>query len=72
MVRVVRAIMLDPPTIILKCHVRELKARLAATRLRRNMASGGHTPLTAIVIGGTGATGNCLVGYLLKAKVCNS
>ena len=30
------------------------------------MASGG---LNAVVIGGTGATGRCLLGSLLKAKV---
>ena len=37
--------------------------------LDKAMASGGQASLNAIVIGGTGATGRCLVGSLLKAKV---
>ena len=33
------------------------------------MATGSLPPLQAVVIGGTGAIGNCLVGELLKEKV---
>ena len=33
------------------------------------MATGGADQLNAVVIGATGATGKCLVGSLLKAKV---
>ena len=33
------------------------------------MATGGADLLNAVVIGATGATGKCLVGSLLKAKV---
>ena len=36
---------------------------------QKAMASGGPASLNAIVIGGTGATGRCLLGSLLKAKV---
>jgi len=36
---------------------------------QKAMSSGGPASLNAIVIGGTGATGRCLLGYLLKAKV---
>ena len=35
------------------------------------MATGGADLLNTVVIGATGATGKCLVGSLLKAKVLN-
>ena len=65
-------ITLDPPTATMtQVHVIYIIYG-HVIELRGAMASGGQTPLNAIVIGGTGATGKCLVGYLLKAKVCNS
>ena len=33
------------------------------------MATGGADLMNAVVIGATGATGKCLVGSMLKAKV---
>ena len=35
------------------------------------MATGGSASMAAVVIGGTGATGKCLVRTLLQAKVCH-
>ena len=36
------------------------------------MATGGENLMKAVVIGATGATGKCLVGSLLKAKVMSN
>ena len=38
-------------------------------RERFDMATGGGDLMNAVVIGATGATGKCLVGSLLEAKV---
>ena len=36
------------------------------------MASGGEQLMKAVVIGSTGATGRCVVGSLLRAKVMSA
>ncbi len=38
--------------------------------VQQQAGSESTTPMSAVIIGGTGAVGRCLVGVLLKDKVC--